>query len=213
MNKKEQIKNLFKEGKSIEEMVALGFNKKYILQIIRECKNNGLRSNENQIKDDEQLNSKRQIDDQEDRNYEYDGNEQFILNNMNDIEQLLICLKENIQNISDIEFKVKLSWKNGRKKSKKSAKYQINNESIMNPIDFYRDNGVKELEDALYRINLEELKIICKQYAPDPRGYAYKWKDKKKIINYIIQRVGSLAKNGSVFYTVNTFNLDSNQSK
>ncbi|NMM61199.1 hypothetical protein HBE96_00475 [Clostridium sp. P21] len=53
----------------------------------------------------------------------------------------------------------------------------------------------------LNSFNLEQLKDIARQYTPDARGYVYKWNDKNKIIDYIVERSMSLSEKGSVFVT------------
>jgi hypothetical protein len=70
---------------------------------------------------------------------------------------------------------------------------------MLNPIDFIRKNTIENLNNELNKLDIKELKNICKKYMPDPTRKTYRLKDKDKVIIYIIFRASKLADKGKVF--------------
>ena len=71
---------------------------------------------------------------------------------------------------------------------------------MLNPITIFRESGSEFLKQQLNKLEVVDLKNICKEYTPDITRKMYNTKDKNKIIDYIIYHTESLANKGIVFY-------------
>lgn len=131
-------------------------------------------------------------------------NNVHVLKSIQDAEELLRFLKLNFLNVEEIEFSFKISW--GAKATEKKDIRKLDTKDNFeddgfNPVTFYRKSSKKELEGKLYTFDINILKNLARKYTPDPRGYLYRWKDKGKIIDYIIDRIVIIAEAGDVFYS------------
>lgn len=220
--KKEEILKLVEEGKTIQDLVQMGYNKKYIKEVLRSLNNKG--DNQNKARDIEEnidiedanlIAMQKDINEikkflrvQDNMNLQsFPINSKIetkkkqleetikILNFINNNEQLLnyICLNINIS-ISD-------NSENARMEKVITQRLKDNVDIKVNPVEIFRQKGEHELKNILSKIDINGLKDIARQYTPDARGYVYKWNDTVKIIDYIIERAGSLSEKGSVFVT------------
>lgn len=211
--KKEQILNLVAEGKTLADILQLGFNKKYVKEVMRETnkkndknlnidksKNDVITQMQKEIKEIKKLlkehgsvNKKESLDD-----------DKFLLKKqqLNQALKILNFVKNNEQFLNYIQLDINIAITNIEKNRKsESVKFKGTNDFKINPIEIYRNSGEVTLRELLNSFNLEQLKYIARQYTPDARGYVYKWNDSNKIINYIVERSTSLSEKGSVFVT------------
>lgn len=70
---------------------------------------------------------------------------------------------------------------------------------MINPIQLARNTEKEALIGMLMEQDHQLLKEICKKYTPDSRNLAYKWKNKNRLVDYIIERSYLLAAKGEVF--------------
>lgn len=195
-SKKESILQLLTEGKNLEDLVLLGYNKKYIKEVIRNAKRHEKESSEKksdqQEADDdiEQINWNNQV-----KQSKGENKKQTLL----DLMKFLELLNSNEQLLNTISLEVKISINN--KQQNQAGAEKISDEDILNPIEIYRDQGESKLRDILYQCDINVLKEIARRYMPDARGYVYKWSDNDKIVGYIIERAKCLSEKGSVFIT------------
>lgn len=212
-SKKETILKLLDEGKNIEDLVILGYNKKYIKEVIRNAKG---RNEEKNSKENSQSDTKNDIaqikNDISDikeflksshwnlcQNVYGNGeknNRQTVL----DLMKVLKFLENNEQLLNNINLEVKICIGDNKQVNRISGNefYDIDE---LNPIEIYRDKGEEKLSNILHKCDIAVLKEIARRYTPDSRGYVYKWMDIDKIINFIIERAEKLSKKGSVFVT------------
>lgn len=212
-SKKEAILKLLDEGKKIEDLVLLGYNKKYVKEIIR----NANRQDDVRVSTDESIvetkndivQIKNDINDIKNfleaghwnlcKNiYENDNknNRQTVL----DLLKLLKFLEDNEQLLNNIKLEVKICIGEEKQPSKISEN-ELYNIDELNPIEIYRDKGKEQLSNILHKYDITVLKEIARRYTPDSRGYVYKWTDAEKVINYIVERAENLSTKGSVFVT------------
>lgn len=220
--KKDDILLMLAEGKTIDDIVNNGFNRKYVNEVIRNSKgsNSNTLNTEAHVensdvsetkKDNEILCLHKDIENiKKILNYDIQKintdnkieskKKQFVeaikmLQFIVSNEQLLQYISLNI-NIAVTDSGVKDIFTKSIKSTEQRPK--INYEKI-NPIAVYREEGEVALKNILQECRINELKNIARQYTPDTRGYVYKWNDSSKIINYIVERASSLSEKGSVF--------------
>lgn len=214
-SKKEIILNLLDEGKSLDDLLVLGYNKKYVQEIIRDTKKraNGIISEKNRNaqfeREDDISKIKKDICEIKEflETSNWKGCQNFYSNKeknnrqaLLDLIKVLELLKDNNQLLSSINIEVKICVDESKLESKMNQE-RSNAIDILNPIEIYRDKGEEILRDILHDYDIAALKEIARRYTPDSRGYVYKWMDIERIINYIIERTESLSKKGSVFVT------------
>jgi len=66
----------------------------------------------------------------------------------------------------------------------------------------FSDNGEQALREKLSLLELKTLKYIISQNSFDPAGLARKWRNKDRLIDFIIERVSDRSKKGNVFKTL-----------
>lgn len=212
-SKKEAILKLLDEGKSIEDLVILGYNKKYVKEVIRNAKDwNAERIAKEKVQSDTKNNFsqiKTDISDIKDfletshwnfcQNV-YGNDEKNNRQTVLDLMKMLKFLENNEQLLNNINLEVKICIGDSKQVNKVSGNgfYDIDE---LNPIEIYRDKGAEKLSDILHNYDITVLKEIARRYTPDSRGYVYKWLDIEKVINYIVERAKNLSKKGSVFVT------------
>lgn len=212
-SKKETILKLLDEGKNIEDLAILGYNKKYVKEVIRNAKGRNEANNSKENLQSDTKNDiaqiKNDISDIKDflesshwnlcQNVYANGeknNRQTVL----DLMRVLQFLENNEQLLNNINLEVKICIGDSKQMSRESGNetYDIDG---LNPIEIYRDKGEEKLSNILHQCDIAVLKEIARRYTPDSRGYVYKWMDIDKIINFIIERAEKLSKKGSVFVT------------
>ncbi|MBE6043575.1 MULTISPECIES: hypothetical protein [Clostridium] len=215
MSKKEEIIRLFKEGFSAEEIRdRTQFNLKYIKEVIRKysknvdkkakekslSKNNEFTAIYENIKDMQFEIDKLKImfDEIVDKDREKSKNEERILLNIEEVENFIKNIKKNIANIRSFKVKFIIDWDSSETKKNEEI---IEEGPFFNPIAFYMKEGEKRLREKLNYFSNQELKSIIKAYAPDPKGYAYRWKSKERLLKYILEKVKAFTDSGKVFYT------------
>ncbi len=217
--KKDDILLMLSEGKTVDDIVNSGFNRKYVNEVIRNSKDSSsnievheqtagvctnkkdedilcLQKDIDDIKkilscDLQKLNTDNKIESKKIQFEEAIKMLQFILNN----ELLLQYISLNINiAVTDSGVREMLT------KSEKAMDQRLmDNSEKINPINLYREKGEVALKDILQKCSITVLKNIARQYTPDTRGYVYKWTDISKIIDYIVERASSLSEKGSVF--------------
>lgn len=212
-SKKEAILKLLDEGKNIEDLVILGYNKKYVKEIIRNAKRqNDAPVSTNEFTFDTKndiAQIKNDINDIKDcletshsnlcKNIYENGkknNRQTVV----DLMKILKFLENNEQLLNCIKLEVNICI-GDIKQSSKISENEFYNIDVLNPIEIYRDKGKEQLSNILHNCDITILKEIARRYTPDSRGYVYKWMDTEKIINYIVERAENLSTKGSVFVT------------
>lgn len=185
--KKDEIIQLLLQGKEIEEIVKLGYNKKYSKEVLREYNKKQSINIDEIVEDinDINKNNKMQISSNLESKREYINKVTSLLNKFLDNNDYLEYL--------NIDLKISID------KKKYLENKKVNKSGIVNPIDIYRKYGREKLISILKDIDIETLKEIARQYTPDLRGYVYKWSDKNKIIDYIVERSNALSNKGNVF--------------
>lgn len=214
-SKKEVILKLLDEGKSLDDLLALGYNKKYVQEIIRDVKkrSNGIISEKNSktqyAGEDDIAHIKKDICEIKEflkrNNWKcckniYGNKEKNNRQTLLDLTKVLELLKSNEQLINRISIEVEICIDDSKLESKINQE-ESDDIDIPNPIEMYRDKGKEALRDILHDYDIIVLKEIARRYTPDSRGYVYKWMDIERIINYIIERTESLSKKGNVFVT------------
>ena len=212
-SKKETILKLLDEGKNIEDLVIMGYNKKYVKEVIRNSKGRNEEKNSKGNRQSDIQNDiaqiKNDISDIKDflesshwnlcQNVYVNGeknNRQTVL----DLMRVLQFLENNKQLLNSINLEVKICIGDSKQTSRGSGN-EIYDIDGLNPIEIYRDKGEEKLSNILHQYDIAVLKEIARRYTPDSRGYVYKWMDIDKIINFIIERAEKLSKKGSVFVT------------
>ena len=199
-SKKETILKLLDEGKNIEDLVIMGYNKKYVKEVIGNLQSDTqndiaqIRNDISDIKDfleSSHWNLCQNVYANGEKN-----NRQTVL----DLMRVLQFLENNEQLLNSINLEVKICIGDSKQTSRGSGN-EIHDIDGLNPIEIYRDKGEEKLSNILHQYDIAVLKEIARRYTPDSRGYVYKWMDIDKIINFIIERAEKLSKKGSVFVT------------
>lgn len=214
-SKKEMILQLLNEGKTQEDLFSMGYNKKYVKEVIRNSnkqmqdKNislNGIESksvecdNITQIQKDVREIKEILISKQwENIRDSYSIKSQNSQEMLSDLLKILEIIKSNQQLLDKVNLEVKICI--GDFEEGKNGITSTGNDIIdkINPIEICREKGEMVLKSILKTYDITTLKEIAKRYTPDSRGYVYKWTDTEKIISYIVERSDSLSKKGSVF--------------
>lgn len=207
--KKEEILNLIADGKTLDDILQLGFNKKYVKEVIRE---NNKKDEDNNSKDNDIVQMQNDIKEikkllREQGNInkkEFLSEDKISIKKqqLNQALKILNFVKENEQFLDYIQLDINISITDIEKNKKtETIESKDNNGVKINPIEIYRSGGEISLRELLNSFDIEQLKDIARQYTPDSRGYVYKWNDCNKIIDYIIERSISLSEKGSVFVT------------
>ena len=209
-SKKEVILKFLDEGKNIEDIVALGYNKKYVKEVIRNANKKNIVKNTQQEsqfhKEDDIERSKKNLWNILESNHWNQckcGYENKGMNNsqtVSDLMKVLLLLQNNDQLLNRLDIEVKICIIDNKCKNDDRQK-EIYDIDKLNPIEIYRDKGKDGLKNILYNYDIVILKEIARRYTPDARGYVYKWMNNEKIINYIVERAENLSDKGSVFIT------------
>jgi len=211
--KKEEIFKLVIEGKTLDDILELGFNKKYVKEVIRELNKKEEKSlDTNKTKDDDIFQMQKDIkeikkllNEQGSLNKKELLSDNKIILKKQQLDQTLKILnfvKDNEQFLDYIQLDINISITDAEKNQKtETPKSKDINGVKINPIEIYRKSGEVVLRELLNSFDVEQLKDIARQYTPDARGYVYKWNDNNKIIDYIVERSISLSEKGSVFIT------------
>ena len=185
--KKDEIIQFLLKGKSIDEIIELGNNKKYVKEVLREY------NKRQSVKIDEIVDGINNIKlvNKNNENNDIELKKRHLLGIVN----LLNSFINNEEYLEYLKIDIKISL-DGQKGSNVLNSKKIN---TINPIDIYRREGREKLNIILESMDIVLLKEIARQYTPDLRGYVYKWNDKNKVVNYILQRTATLSDKGSVF--------------
>lgn len=215
MSKKEEIIILLKQGVCVQEIVNKGYKLKYVKQIEREYnKLNGRNEptssrNEDKIEsnyNEELKDIRRKLEALEEQIMDIlvsnksniSETTENILENINEVKNFIESIQKNTNHIKNFKAKFIIDWDISYYNKNKKTKMV---DQTFNPVDFYTTKGKEQLSQRLHEMREEKLKEIVKVYVPDPRGYAQKWNNKERLIQYIIDRVISFADSGKVFYT------------
>lgn len=198
-----------------EDLFSMGYNKKYVKEVIRNAKKqmqdkntsvNEIKSKpvecdnitqiQKDVRDIKDLLISRQWDHVQDS---YSIKSQSSQETLSDLLKILEMMKSNQQLLDKVNLEVKICI--GDFEEEKSRITATRNGIIdkINPIEICREKGGTELKTILQTYDITTLKEIAKRYTPDSRGYVYKWTDPERIISYIVERSDSLSKKGSVF--------------
>jgi len=71
--------------------------------------------------------------------------------------------------------------------------------SILDIYEVYSKAGMEGLEQALEKLEIDDLKEIVKKYRLDPKRYFYKWTTKRKFIEFIKDKIASKLEKGQSF--------------
>jgi hypothetical protein len=220
--KKDDILKLLSEGKAIDDIVKVGFNRKYVNEIIRDSKNVNSSNQNNNSENITQTSADRQrINDITSLQKEVDDIKNIIGNNIQgfnienkieskkrqieEIMKILNFISHNEQLLPYMKLNINISitdmgiLDNDTVSEKTIQRKPKDNLEKINPIDIYREKGEGALRDILKTYDISALKDTARQYTPDTRGYVYKWSDISKIIDYIVERASNLSEKGSVF--------------
>jgi hypothetical protein len=211
--KKEEILSLLAEGKTLDDILQLGFNKKYVKEVIRETNKKEAKNLDiKKPKDDDIVQMQKDIKEIKKllgeqgslNKKEFLGDDKIILKKqqLNQALKILNFVKDNEQFLNYIKLDINISITDIEKNQKtETPKTKDTNGVKINPIEIYRNSGEIALRELLNSFDIDQLKDIARQYTPDARGYVYKWNDNNKIIDYIVERSISLSEKGSVFVT------------
>lgn len=186
MSKKSQILQSFKDGKSIEEIISLGFEGKYVKKIINQYKKqNDSKAN---LAEKEEIHEDVKDELKEDLGFEFDESvEQIqceILNtSQKDLREVMEFLNKNTDKIKEINLNIIL---NGNNECEDYIKTEI--DESYNPIEQIKNAGEEKVREYLSKLDIKELKEIMKKHTPDPKKIANKWRNKEKIINFIVEK-------------------------
>jgi hypothetical protein len=70
------------------------------------------------------------------------------------------------------------------------------------PFEVLRQGSESALRERLESLEIPALKAIITQHGLDTTRLAQKWRDKDRLVNFIIDRISSRAEKGSVFKAV-----------
>lgn len=93
--------------------------------------------------------------------------------------------------IEDIE-RILSKYKN--KSKKKIVKYEK-----IDLFDILSNKGKKSLHEELSKLEIDHLKAILKEHSLDSSNIAKKWKNKEKLIKFIVTRIDDVSTRGKVF--------------
>jgi hypothetical protein len=215
VSKKEEIIRQFKEGFSAEEIRdRTQFNLKYIKEVIRKhtrnidkkakeksiSKSNDFTAVYENIKDMQfEIDKLRtMVEDIVDKDIEKSRNKERILLDIEEVEDFIKSIKKNIANIRSFKVKFIIDWDSSELKRNEEI---IEESPFFNPIAFYVKEGEKRLREKLNYFSNEELKSVIKVYAPDPKGHAYSWNNKERLVEYILEKAKEFTDSGKMFYT------------
>lgn len=214
-SKKEIILQLLNEGKTQDELFSMGYNKKYVKEVIRNAKKqmqdkntsfNEIKSNpvecdnftqiQKDVREIKNLLITRQWEHVQDS---YSIKSQNSQETLSDLLKILEMIKSNQQLLDKVNLEVKICIGDFEEDKNRTTVTRNDIVDKINPIEIYREKGRVELKAILQDYDITTLKEIAKRYTPDSRGYVYKWMDVERIIGYIVERSDSLSKKGSVF--------------
>lgn len=216
MSKKDEIIKLFKEGIQEKEIAnKIGSSLKYVRQVLKDKRTPVIEKelnteNNHKLEIDyihKEINElKFKIEEQEkiilyllnNKDGEASNNGSNTIMRIEEVESFIEDIKKDYKHIKDFKVKFTIEWDSSFVKKSQNV---IDDKPSFNPIVFYRKEGEKKLKDKLNYLSSEELIQIIKEYVPDLKGYAYKWKNKDKLVQYILDRVKYFAESGKVFYT------------
>ena len=201
MSKKDEIIKLFNAGIKDEEIAdKVDSSLKYVRQVLKAKKASSYKSNiESDLKAEiecinEVINDLKFKVEEQERIVQYMLNkEEKTSNNIEDIvigieevKSFIEKIKQNHEYIKDFRAKFTIEWDSS---FNKKAEDTTQDRPSFNPVVFYRKEGEKKLRDKLNYLSNEELVEMIREYVPDLKGYAYKWKNKDKLIQYILGKV------------------------
>lgn len=75
------------------------------------------------------------------------------------------------------------------------------NQLGINPVAWYNEIGPEKMLVAMMdeRVEIEALQAMARAARFDPSGKAYRWKDRKRLAEYIVKRAGERLHRGDVF--------------
>lgn len=216
MSKKEEIIRLFNNGAQDKEIAdRIDTSLKYVRQVLKDKRKSPIsdeanreNNHESEIdcinKDINEL--KLKIEEQgrivqyilNDKEGKATDKEEDIILRIEEVESFIKNIKKNYRYIKDFKVKFTIDWDNSFHEKGENT---IDDKPSFNPIAFYRKEGEKKLKEKLSYLSNEELIQIIKEYVSDHKGDACKWKNKDKLVQYILDRVKNFAESSKVFYT------------
>ncbi|KAB7761331.1 hypothetical protein [Mycolicibacterium mucogenicum] len=70
---------------------------------------------------------------------------------------------------------------------------------VIDPFAVYNDIGEEGLRRRLFKLDLEELRDLIAEHGMDHDRLAMKWKDPKRVIDRIVEKVAARSAKGSAF--------------
>ncbi|WML33374.1 hypothetical protein [Clostridium sp. OS1-26] len=216
MSKKEEIIKLFNNGVEDKEIAdRIETSLKYVRQVLKDKRKatvsketNGENNHESEIdcinKEINELKFK--IEEQEriiqyilnDKEGKATDKEEDVIVKIEEVESFIKNIRKNYRYIKDFRVKFTIDWDNSFHEKDENT---IDNKPSFNPIAFYRKEGEKKLKEKLSYLSSEELIQIIKDYVSDHKGDACRWKNKDKLVQYILDRVKNFAESSKVLYT------------
>ncbi len=69
----------------------------------------------------------------------------------------------------------------------------------LNPFKVYSEKGEVGLFNSLNQLDLEHLKQVIGEHRLDPSQLSRKWRNKERLIKFIVERIASRSQHGDVF--------------
>lgn len=216
MSKKEEIIKLFNNGVEDKEIAdRIETSLKYIKQVLKDKRKPTVskeanRGNNHKSEIDcvnAEINElKFKIEEQEriiqymlnNKEEKATNNEEDIIVRIEEVERFIKNIKKNYRYIKDFRVKFTIDWDNSFHEKDENT---IDDKPSFNPIAFYRKEGEKKLKEKLSYLSSEELIQIIREYVSDHKGDACKWKNKDKLVQYILDKVKNFAESSKVLYT------------
>ncbi len=216
MSKKEEIIRLFNNGVQDKEIAdRIETSLKYIRQVLKDKRKPSVsdEANKGNIEKSEIDRINKDLNELKLKIEELERIIQYILNDkegkaadkkedvivrLEEVESFIKNIKENYRYIKDFKVRFTMDWDNSFHEKDENT---IDDKPSFNPIAFYRKEGEKKLKEKLSYLSNEELIQIIKEYVSDHKGDAGKWKNKDKLVQYILDRVKNFAESCKVLYT------------
>ncbi|MBI6874848.1 hypothetical protein [Clostridium aciditolerans] len=216
MSKKEEIIRLFNNGVQDKEIAdRIETSLKYIRQVLKDKREPSISDETNKgnidkseidriNKDTNEL--KLRVEELEriiryiinDKEGKAADKKEDVIVKLEEVESFIKNIKKNYRYIKDFKVKFTMDWDNSFNEKDENA---IDDKPSFNPIAFYRKEGEKKLKEKLSYLSNEELIQIIKEYVSDHKGETCKWKNKDKLVQYILERVKNFAESSKVLYT------------
>lgn len=216
MSKKEEIIKLFNSGVQDKEIAdRIETSLKYVRKVLKDKRKPPISDEANRENNHKseidcinaEINElKFKIEEQEriikyifnDKEGKATDKEEDIIVRIEEVESFIKNIKKNYRYIKDFKVRFTIDWDNSFHEKDENT---IDDKPSFNPIAFYRKEGEKKLKDKLSYLSNEELIQIIKEYVSDHKGDACKWKNKDKLVQYILERVKNFVESGKVLYT------------